>query len=290
MGMQHTVTPCEAGQYSAFRGDCTVALLDSSELREDEYTHFLSPAERAKYVGIRNQRRRSEWLAGRLAAKYLFLSDMETSSRRWKNEWKPVLTMLSSEDLDLYSPWMYQKVEVLPVGRVGKKPNPYLGFIWCDEKRPESISVSHTNNMSCACLTFGCATTIDIESAVPRVSSFYKNSFTEVEKAWVSHYGSGDDGRANWLFALLWTLKESALKLEVVHPASVWQLPQIEIEALPDLDNVLQFSSDTTFGVDFFRFKARVREQHSVMQVQVAVTGTRTLILSVMQPVSGVTN
>jgi hypothetical protein len=78
--------------------------------------------------------------------------------------------------------------------------------------------------------------------------------------------------------------------LEAVSPASVWNLPQIEIEDLPDLKNVVSFTSDNTLGVDFVPFVARVRERHTVMPVQVAVTSTRNLIVSVMQPRRGVSN
>jgi hypothetical protein len=236
---------------------------------------------------IQSRRLRLGQLRLRLAAKFLFLNRLETASTGGKDNAKPTLVRLSSEVLDLYSPWMYQKVEVLPVA---EKPGPHLGLFWCGQKRGESISLSHTDNMSCACLTFGDRTTIDIESAVPRVSSFYKNSFTSAEKAWVSHCVGDDPARSNWLFTLLWTLKESASKLEAVSPASVWNLPQIEIEDLPDLRNVVSFTSENTVGGDFFPFMARVRERHTVTPVQVAVTSTRNLIVSVMQPRRGVSN
>ena len=271
---------------STISGGCAVALLESRELWGDEYAGHLSIAERVKYMGLPSQSRKNEWLAGRLAAKYLFLNRLEMSEGDKPRQWSPTLSKLSSTALGVYSPWMYQQVEVLPNDRPGR----YRKLVWCGKDRPESVSLSHARGVSCACIAMERPTAIDIETAVPRLEAFYRKTFTAAEKYWVTRGAEGHSIRSDWLFTLLWTLKESAMKLGWLNQASVWDLPRIEIDCLPGLKNVGQFWSNSKMSDHFVVFTARVREHCRVMQTQVAVTGTRNLILTVMNPLGGVTN
>jgi 4'-phosphopantetheinyl transferase EntD len=258
---------------------CFVGLLDACELQDKEYPRLLSVDERTKYMSLSSQTRKSEWLAGRLAAKYIFLSRLETSQEIQK-PWNPTLSKLSSEALGVYSPWMYQKVEV--VTRGGKP-----GLVWCGQARPESISLSHSGGVSCASMAFG-ATAIDIETAAPRLDAFYRINFTEAERCWATRAAAGESIRSNWYFTLLWTLKESALKLEWLDQASVWNLPRIEIDGLPGVNDIGPFWFSNTMNNDFAVFTVSLKEHCRVMSVQVAVTATRNLILTVMNPLGGV--
>jgi Phosphopantetheinyl transferase len=233
----------------------------------------LSAAEMERYVSIGNSRRRLKWLAGRLAAKYVFLSRFELGQRQSSS--KPQLLRLSRHKLSNYSSWMYQKVEVLPK----KDANPTL--IWCDEPQSESISLSHTDDVSCACLSFAGPIGIDIENSVPRASSFYRRTFTAAEQSWARHASGKDRFSTEWLFTLLWTLKESALKLQTANQ-TVWDLPRIEILGLPKLENFSLSRKDRTLATDFLTFPAGVKAPYRTRQVQVAVTGSRNLILTVM--------
>jgi hypothetical protein len=153
----------------------------------------------------------------------------------------------------------------------------------------ESISLSHTDSESCACLTFAGPASVDIERCVPRVNAFYRRTFTDAERDWVCSGSGNDKIRSNWLFTLLWTFKESALKLESVDQTGVWDLPQIEIGDLPEADRFLTPRSDSV-STSFSMFRVCIREPHRARQVQVAVTGSRNLILSVMNPLRGVIN
>lgn len=263
---------------------CFVGVLDVCELQDREYTGHLSLNERATYASLRGQRRQSEWLAGRLAAKYLFLNRLEMSQEiQSETSWNPRLAKLSAAALGVYSPWMYRKIEVLARD---EKP----GLIWCGEQRTESISLSHAGGIACASLAQEQPTAIDVETALPRNDAFYRNTFTEVEKNWVARVADGGLISSNWYYTLLWTLKESALKLGWLNGASLWNLPRIEVEGLPGVNHLGSFWCDAKMGDAFIVFTAGIREACRAMRVQVAVAGTRNIVLTVMNPLIGAVN
>jgi phosphopantetheinyl transferase len=265
---------------SAGSSDCFVGLLQAGELRPEEYTRHLSVDERANFMALKSQTRKSEWLASRLAAKYIFLNRLELSQEAQNQRWRPTLSGLSSVILGDYSPWMYQKVEVVTNGR---KPN----LFWYGKPRPESISLSHSGGMSCASIGFGAPTAIDIETTVPRVDAFYRINFTEAERCWATRVADGEQIRSNWFFTLLWTIKESVLKLGQLQ-ASVWTFPGIAIDGLPGVEDIGPFWHGGTMSSDFAVFTLSVKKDYRVIPVQVAVTGTRNLVLTVMNPQGGV--
>jgi hypothetical protein len=275
----HTKT----GTHSARANDCFVGMLDVCELQDRDYTDHLSADERAKYVSLPGERRKSEWLAGRLAAKHLFLNRLEMSEGTRSQPWRPTLSKLSAAMLGVYSPWMYRRVEVL-----AHEGEPRLA--WCGKDRPERISLSHTGGLSCVCIASGTPTAIDVETAAMRHDAFYRNTFTEAERDWATRGARGELMGTNWYFTLLWTLKESALKLGWLNPASIWNLPRIEIGGLPGLNRIEPVWRSSTLGDAFVMFTARVREDRREMQVQVAVTGTRNFVLTVMNPLIGAVN
>jgi phosphopantetheinyl transferase (holo-ACP synthase) len=260
---------------------CSVGLLGAGQLRGEQYARLLSTDERANYLGLPKGRRKEEWLAGRLAAKHVFLDRLERSKESLGPQWRPTLTVLTPESLCTYSPWMYRQVEV---HTSDGKPS----LVWCGTKRRESISLSHAGGVSCASISLEAPTAIDIETAAPRVGAFYRNNFTEAEREWAHLGGVAERRRSNWYFTLLWTLKESVLKLGWLKQAGVWELPRIEIDGLPGFDPFGPFWSNSTIGSDFLVFTARAKEACRVMQVQVAVSGTRNFVLTVMNPRSGV--
>jgi phosphopantetheinyl transferase (holo-ACP synthase) len=262
---------------SALGGDCRVASLESRELQHQEYTGHLSVDERTKYMALPSQTRKSEWLAGRLAAKYIFLNRLETLPGVRRDRWRPTLSQLSSETLDQYPAWMYQRVEVVTVG---EKPS----LVWCGQARPESVSLSHSGGVSCASLAFGAPAAIDIETSVPRLDAFYRINFSDAERRWAINAAGDEPSRSDWFFALLWTIKESALKLGCLKRASVWNFPGVEIDGLPGVSDIGPLWSSSTMTSDFAVFTVSVTEHSRVVPVQVAVTGTRNLILTVMNP------
>ncbi len=266
---------------SSGSSDCHVGLLDTAELRLDEYTRYLSVGEKANYMALKSQTRKSEWLAGRLAAKYIFLNRLQLSSEAQARDWSPTLSKLSSATLGDYSPWMYQKVEVVTNG---ERPN----IIWCGEARTESVSLSHSRGVACAAIGFGKPTAIDIEASVRRIDAFYRVNFSEGERCWAIRVADGEQIRSNWFFTLLWTIKESVLKLGWLKQATVWNLPRVEIDGLVGMNDIGRFLHGSTMTSDFAVFTLSVKEHCRVMPVQVAVTGTRNLILTVINPLGGV--
>lgn len=260
---------------------CFVGLLDVCETEAGEYTSHLSPDERAKYLSLSGERRKSEWLAGRLVAKHLFLNRLEGSRGIGSEFSGPTLSNLSAAALGVYSPWMYRKVEVLSDG--GGAPS----LSWCGKKREESVSVAHAGGISCASIANGKPTAIDVETAVLRDGAFYRKTFTEAEKNWVARVAGGEPGRSDWSFTLLWTLKESALKLGWLGGASLWNLPRIEIDGLPARKQIEPLWCGNGRREAFVVFTASLREACRAMRVQVAVAGTRNFVLTVMNPLIG---
>lgn len=270
----------ETGPEHARPNGCFVGLLDVRELRDHEYTGHLSTDERAKYLSLSGERRKSEWLAGRLAAKHLFLNRLDRSREVRGQLWKPTLSKLSAESLGVYSPWMYRKVEVLSDGGAPR-------LLWCGKERPESVSLSHAGGISCASLADEKPTAIDVETSVRRNDAFYRNTFTEVERNWVARVACGESSSANWHFTLLWTLKESVLKLGWLDGPSLWNLPRIEIDGLPAPNRIEPFWCGSNMREAFIVFTARISEACRAMRVQVAVAGTRNFVLTVMNPSIG---
>jgi hypothetical protein len=265
-------------------GGCSVALLESYEVHDEDYTHYMSVGEITKYKTLPSQHRKNEWLASRLAAKYLFLDRLDMSNERDRRQGRPTLLKLTSERLRAFSPWMYQKVEVLLNDGTASR---YAKLVWCGKDRPENISISHAGGMSCACLAVGHPAAVDIECAIPRIESFYRHNFTAAERQWATLGDATPSLRSEWLFTLLWSLKESALKLGWLK--SLWNVPRIEIEGLPDINQIGQYWFTHKMNDEFDVFTARVTENCRVLESQVAITGTSKLILAVMNPFGGLT-
>lgn len=251
---------------------CDVAILDNRKLLVEEFAEHLSENERATYARLLTQSRRDKWLAGRLAAKYLFLNSIAHFQESKPCSSKPTLARLSLESLRAFSPWLYRRIEVV-AGDGGK---PCLS--WCGQPRTESISLSHSGDISCACLGIGVLTAVDIETIAPRLDAFYRQNFTAAERSWATC-----GIRSDWVFTLLWSLKESALKLGWPNEAAgVWDMPKLEIARLPALKQVGKFWSSRTISDDFTVFSASVKENFRSLPVRVAVNGTDNFVLSVM--------
>lgn len=272
------VTCHSTNSYPALGGDCRVALLESRELDDQDYTRRLSIDERAKYMALPSQARKNEWLAGRLAAKHIFLNRLETSHVTPNKRWRPTLSKLSLDSLNLYPAWMYQQVEV---ATGGAKPS----LVWCGQARPEGVSLSHSGGLSCASVTFSAFTAIDIEKTAPRFGAFRRINFSDAERRWAN---AAPSFRSDWFFTLLWTLKESVVKLGCFPQASIWNLPRIEIEGLPGVNDLGHFCFSNELSNEFAVFNLTVKKPTCGMSLQVAVTGTRSLVLTVVNPLTGV--
>ncbi|HEV2762430.1 MAG TPA: 4'-phosphopantetheinyl transferase superfamily protein [Pyrinomonadaceae bacterium] len=263
---------------NAARGndDAVVGLLEVCELRGADYAAHLSEGERAKYAGLAGERRRGEWLAGRLAAKFLFLNRLGGTREPLHAPGTPYLLKISSAELAAFSPWMYRAVEIL-------SDEGAPGLVWCGRRREEKVSLSHTGGVACACLSPSAPVAVDIETVAPREDAFYRKNFDEAERNWVARHAVGRFD-AEWHFTLLWSLKESALKLGWLNEASLWTLPRVRISGLPELEHVGPVG---TTGDRFASFAARVEEDGRVTHARVAAAGTHKLVLTTMGPLMG---
>lgn len=261
-------------------GICSVGVLESGDVSEKEYINYLSIMEKERFVGIKNKKRRREWLTGRLAAKYLFLNQLDMDSKTQAVQWEPALLKLTPESLRPLSPWMYRKIEVLSNKTT---QNRYPSLIWCGKDSAVNVSLSHIGGMSCACIAFGGAIGIDLEMTAPRIESFYRGNFTKAERDWVKQMSGDILINPDWLYTFLWTLKESVLKSRSSNEISIWDVAGIEIKILTGLKNILVSYNNKWFGNDFLFLKVQIIEQYRSMYAQVALTATRNQILTVIK-------
>jgi phosphopantetheinyl transferase len=262
---------------------CWVAVLDTQSLllTGKDYTSYLSAAEKAHHRAFRSSKRRLQWLGGRLAAKYLFLHRMELPVANEEPNWRPILLQLSVKSIDDYPIWMYQNIEVsASVDPQGTGPR----LRWCGRVEG-AVSLSHTGSNVCACLSQASTVGVDIESVEPRVESFYRSNYTETEKQWVNCGAGIEPLSRNWLYTLLWTFKEGALKARALLQKSPVSFAGIEVRGLPVPQGVLRAYRKDIWGDQFGQFTGRIQEERNTTGVHVAYMGTRRLILSVVKPI-----
>ncbi len=264
-------------------GNWALAVLRSDEVSEKEHTACLSARERARLGGIKNGTRSLQWLAGRLAAKYLFLDQLDMAFGARAEPWRPPLLELSSEHLRSLSPWMYREIEVLANGtnQVG-----YPRLVWRGKDSALSASMTHVDGMTCAYVSCVEAIGIDLEIVAPRVDSYYRENFTKAERNWVDQISGDGSLSPEWLYTFLWTLKEARLKTARSNRASVWDIPGIEIQNLASLTNILEAYDDCRVGNEF-RFDVQIANHNRSTCAQVVLTATRHLILTLMMVQKG---
>jgi phosphopantetheinyl transferase (holo-ACP synthase) len=248
---------------------------------EKDFDSYLSGAERRRHHEFRNPQQRLRWLAGRLAAKYLFLHRLEMAFPTDRVDWSPMLIQLSVELLDIFPQWMYQGIEV-SAGTDTQGAGPR--FRWLGRSKEDAVSLSHTGNDACACLSEGNTVGVDLESVEPRVDAFYRSNYSEAEKQWAKQGGGLEPLSPNWLYTLLWTFKEAALKAGAIARKNPLSFAGIEFAALPIPRTALSAFRRSTWGDRFGIFTAGIREDRKTTDVHVAFMGTRRLILTVVKP------
>ncbi len=258
---------------------CAVAVVASKEVSGPGYVECLSEREQARFAAIVDPSRKARWLAGRLAAKYLFLMQMNRAGTIEAGP--PVLVPITFERLAAFLPWMYRHVEVLaPDATSGGAPRLTWGGEVCPAHR---VSLSHANGTTCACIAGGSTLGIDLEESVPRIHAFYRGNFTEAERQWVAQIASETRFSPTWLFTLLWTLKESVLKANVLEKEiSVWDFPRIDVRLRVDPRQLTAASRHARLGDQFLLCTAHVNGPSCRADVRVAMTATRKLVLTVL--------
>ncbi|HVS89073.1 MAG TPA: 4'-phosphopantetheinyl transferase superfamily protein, partial [Candidatus Acidoferrum sp.] len=192
-----------------------------------------------------------------------------------------ILLQLTACSLEAFPDWMYQSIEVYA------STDPQCAgpqFRWCGRAMEGALSLSHTDNDACACVSEGSTVGVDLESVAPRVEAFYRSNYTEAEKQWVNRGASIEPLSPNWLYTLLWTFKEAALKARVVLQKNPVSFAGIQVTGLPVPQDVLWAYRKSNWTHQFGLLAAGIEEERNTTGVHVAYMGTNRLILAVVKP------
>lgn len=262
----------------------SMGILTGNATSNDFLYSLLSKKEQEKYAGIKLAKRKTNWLRGRALAKHLFLNRFEAASNKDQQQWKPGLQALDVNALTTFSPWMYRLVEVIPDLTQAEKIS---RLWWKGEPVDLQISLSHKSELSAACIDGGTgAIGVDVESRLNGSSTFYKGNFTTNERAWVATFAQAHSIEQDWLFTLLWTIKEATLKTRNTDDVSVFEFPDLEITLLSDplpLCRAYQ-NKQLSSGTEFIDIE--IKSITHKITAQVALTATSKHVLSVMKSIS----
>src|SRR5258708_29731555 len=120
-----------------------IGILNSAELSVDDRSLWLSASEIQEFSSIGNSRRADEWLAGRVAAKFLFLKRERAADHK---SFELHLQEITRKQLEDFTSEIYRAVTT---GRDrSPKGGPALvGRIGMD---PVKVAISHVNGLACA--------------------------------------------------------------------------------------------------------------------------------------------
>jgi 4'-phosphopantetheinyl transferase EntD len=243
-----------------------IATLDSSILTGSNYENFLSPREREQLARFRAPLRKSEWLAGRLAAKHVFLSEQSGT--------------ISVEDLSRFPLTAYRSTEVMRSDAV-RFGVPQV--VNADLLR--DVAISHTNGFACALLGSGETIALDIEQVQSRSAVFYQGNFTERERAWTEESAHVSSLSPHWSFTLLWSIKECLLKTPAYNNLSLWHMPLLDVRVVSGEDNLVQLQSAREISGSFLFLNVEVTDRNTTVPHRVAVSGRHDLVVTAIRGV-----
>lgn len=252
-----------------------LAILDSAELMVAGGRKWLSAEEFDQYSDLALVRRREEWLAGRVAAKFVFLERERSASAR-------------SEGLRL------QKIDA---GTLAQFPvQAYRDVIVSRDKSPsggparigrrsgdESITtaISHVDGLACAFIGEGGVYSVDLETPSARNPAFYLHNFTARERDWTGSCSRLFNLKSDWLYTLLWSAKECLLKTPPYAGVSLWNMSSVEIDILAGCERLKTVHEATSLSGNLEFLRAQTLQGCGPRrQFQVAVGGTANLILA----------
>jgi hypothetical protein len=181
----------------------STAVLNFTSLDPGRYPSYMSAAEGARLSSFRSHERREQSLWARLVLKYLFLQQMSDPAA---SIFAVSMLSLNERDLNRFPNWLYREVSLMP-GEDSKSPL----ITWCGSRTNRlRCSLSHQRHCCVASVAEGTRVGVDIESVEERASEFYRGYFTRHEQEWVSLASSNMEPA--WLYSVLWSLKECALK------------------------------------------------------------------------------
>jgi hypothetical protein len=247
-----------------------ISVLDSGLLAGRSYEEFLSPREREEFLRFRAPLRKSEWLAGRLASKFLFLSEHSFLSEH--------TGVLSAADLARFPPSIYCGTEVMRSDRVRfGLPQVGTGADFRD------VAISHTNGIACALLGNGETIAVDMERVESRTPVFYRGNFTERERAWAAgcFHRLGLD--PHWTLTLLWSIKECLLKTPAYNGLSLWNMPSLDLRIVSGEDGLAHLHSVREFSGGFVFLNVEATARNVTVLKRVAVSGRHDLVVTAIR-------
>ena len=154
---------------------------------------LLTEWERGAAASIAHDGRRAEWIAGRVAAKWLLAEGARParSDIRRDHSGAPVVFTKGARD---------------------------------DTVR---LSIAHRGGWAVAAVCRGGVVGVDVELVGPRQPSFYEFNMSPAERRWMSLAPTSEADR---LGTLLWVLKEAALKTGIAPALTVWEIGAIELD------------------------------------------------------------
>jgi 4'-phosphopantetheinyl transferase EntD len=243
-----------------------IATLDSSVLAGRDYDEFLSQREREEFLRFRTPLRKSEWLAGRLCSKFLFLSQHSGS--------------LSVSDLGRFPASTYRSTEVTRNDQV-RFGVPQVGR----DAEFRDVAISHTNGIACALLGNGETIAVDMERVESRTPVFYRGNFTERERDWAGECFRRLGLNAHWTLTLLWSIKECLLKTPSYSHLSVWDMPWLDLRIVSGEDDLVHPQSAREFYGGFAFLSVEATGRNGTLSQRVAVAGRYDLVITAIRGV-----
>jgi hypothetical protein len=225
-----------------------------------------SPREREEFSRFQTPLRKSEWLAGRLSSKFLFLSERGGT--------------LSTEDLGRFPPSLYRSTEVMRDDRV-RFGLPQVGR--SGEFR--DVAISHTSGIACALLGNGETIAVDMERVESRPPVFYRGNFTERERTWAAGCSRRLGLDPNWTLTLLWSIKECLLKTPAYNHLSIWDMPSLEIRIVSGEDDLVRPQSAHELCRAFISLTIESHDRNGTVCERVAVSGRYDLVITAIRGV-----
>jgi len=261
-----------------------IATLDSASLAGRDYLECFAGMERRQILSTINDQRRRERLAGRLAAKFLFLNRHSEDRRAVL----PPLMHLTPVDLDRFTASEYRAAEVFRRDEI-QSGLPRVGWSGGDSGgnagrgiAGQNVAITHSRGVACAFLGTSDAISLDMEQAEPRTQAFYNGSFTPREAGWAAEMVNRVGLDLQWTFTFLWTVKECLLKTQVFGDLSIADLPSMDVRICAGENQLVHPYSAREFLAGFVFLKAEVADRSRHVDVKLAVSGRHDLILTAL--------